>query len=236
MLETPPPAGFNTEAPPIFVVETPAFLLFINGEPVAAPIGETGIETIVNANFPTFRDKASGTYYLLSGKHRYSAAKVDGPWSPAKELPGASRRSRRKARPPRSRLSSRRRPPTGLAPRVIATNKPAEIVVLDGKAVEEEIPGTGGLEAITNTESPLFKLEDTYYLLVAGRWFSTSYLLTGPVEIHAAVAGCIREDSGRHADADVRASVPGTLEARRAALEAQAAGEEADEGGRSAAR
>ena len=30
--ETPPPAGFNTKAPPIYVVETPAFLLFINGE------------------------------------------------------------------------------------------------------------------------------------------------------------------------------------------------------------
>ena len=221
VIETPPPAGFNTEAPPIFVVETPAYLLFINGDPIAAPIGETGIETIVNANFPTFREKASGTYYLLSGKHRYSAAKIDGPWSPVKGLPAGFARIPAKGETASIAAVVATAPAAGLAPRVITTKKPAEIVVLDGKAVEEEIPGTGGLAVITNTESPLFKLKDKYYLLVSGRWFSTSYLLTGPWKFTQPLPEAFALIPADHAMADVRASVPGTLEARRAALEAQ---------------
>ena len=54
VLESPPPAGFNDEAPPIYVVESPTFLLFINGEPVATAVGDTGLEVIGNANFPVF--------------------------------------------------------------------------------------------------------------------------------------------------------------------------------------
>ena len=111
-------------------------------------------------------------------------------------------------------------PAAGLAPRVITTFKPAEIVVLDGKPQAEEIPGTGGLASITNTESPLFKLGDKYYLLVSGRWFSTSYLLTGPWKFTQPLPEAFAKIPPDHASADVRASVPGTLEARRAALEA----------------
>jgi len=220
VIETPAPEGFNTEPPPIHVVETPAFLLFINGEPVATPVGDTGLEVIVNANFPTFRDKASGTYYLLSGKRRYSAPKPAGPWVSVKELPAGFAKI-----PAKGELASiaavvATLPEAGLAPRVITTFKPAEIVVLDGKPQAEEIPGTGGLAAITNTESPLFRLEDKYYLLVSGRWFSTSYLLAGPWKFTHPLPGAFANIPPDHASADVRASVPGTLEARRAVIEA----------------
>ncbi len=68
VLEAPPPEGFNTDAPPIHVVETPTFLLFINGEPVTAKLGETGLEQVVNANFPTFRDTASGSVLPVDRK------------------------------------------------------------------------------------------------------------------------------------------------------------------------
>ena len=87
VLEAPPPAGFNDEPPPIYVVESPAFLLFVNGEPVAEKVGDSGLEMIVNANFPVFRDSGSGSYYLLTGDHRYMAAKPTGPWGTVAELP-----------------------------------------------------------------------------------------------------------------------------------------------------
>lgn len=220
VIETPPPEGFNTEPPPIHVVETPAFLLFINGEPVAAPIGESGIETIVNANFPTFLDKASGRYYLLSGKHRYSAAKPAGPWMTVKELPAGFAKI-----PANGGLVSiaavvATPPAEETAPRVITTFKPAEIVVLDGRPRTEEIPGTGGLASITNTESPLFRLGEKYYLLVSGRWFSTANLLTGPWKFTQPLPEAFAMIPPDHASADVRASVAGTLEARRAVVEA----------------
>jgi hypothetical protein len=221
VLEEPPPAGFNHAAPPIHVVETPAFLLFINGEPFANPVGDTGLEVIGNANFPVFRDKKNGSYYLLSGDHRYTAAQIAGPWTAVAELPPAFGKI-----PATGEFASiaavvATAPKAGAAPSVITTFKPAEIVVLDGKPAGREIAGTGGLESIVNTDSPLFRLDGRYYLLAAGRWFSTEDLERGPWKFTMPLPeafALIPEDDD---DADVRASVPGTLEARRAVLEAE---------------
>ncbi len=221
VLEAPPPAGFNDAAPPIYVVESPAFLLFVNGEPFASPVGNSGLEVIGNANFPVFRDTASGNYYLLSGDHRYTAAKLAGPWGTVAELPAAFRKIPASGEFASIAAVVATPPKAGAAPTVITTFKPAEIVVLDGKPEGREIAGTGGLESIVNTESPLFRLDGRYYLLAAGRWFSTANLERGPwkftMPLPEAFASIPEDDD----EADVRASVPGTLEARRAVLEAE---------------
>ena len=61
------PAGFNTSPPPILVRSTPAALLFVNGAPVPSAVPNTGLEVIVNANWPLYRHAAGGgTYYLLA--------------------------------------------------------------------------------------------------------------------------------------------------------------------------
>ena len=74
VLETPPPQGFNTAPPPIYVADSPTLLLFVNGKPVLTPVEKTGLELVVNANFPVLRDTASGTYYLITGPQRLKAA------------------------------------------------------------------------------------------------------------------------------------------------------------------
>jgi hypothetical protein len=221
VLESPPPKGFNDEPPPIHVVESPAFLLFVNGAPVTAAIGDTGLELISNANFPLIRDTKTGTFYLLSGAHRYSAAKLEGPWATVAELPAAFRRipARGEFRAIAAVVATA--PKAGPAPAVITTTKPAEIVVLDGKPQGRPIPGTAGLESIVNTESPLFRLDGTYYLLLAGRWFSTKDLQRGPWKFTMPLPEAFSRIPEFDDDADIRASVPGTLEARRAVLEAQ---------------
>jgi hypothetical protein len=221
VLETPPPAGFNQDPPPIHVVESPAFLLFVDGETVKTVIGDTGLELISNANFPLFRDTKSGTYYLLSGDHRYSAAKLDGPWSVTAELPPAFGRIPVEGEFATLAKVAAATPKPGAAPRVITTFRPAEIVVIDGKPRGREIAGTGGLESIVNTASPLFRLDGTYYLLVAGRWFSTKDLQRGPWKFTMPLPDAFARIPDDDDAADVRASVPGTLEARRAVLEAQ---------------
>ena len=221
VLESPPPAGFNHTPPPIYVVKSPAFLLFVNGKPFANALGDSGLEVISNANFPVFRDTKSGTYYLLSGDYRYSAAKLEGPWGPVKELPPAF------AKIPKSgefaSLASvvAAKPKAGAAPTVITTFEPAEIIVLEGEPVGRKIAGTGGLESIMNTESPLFRLGDTYYLVASGRWFSTTNLERGPWKFTMPLPGEFARIPEDDAESDVRASVPGTLEARRAVLEAE---------------
>jgi hypothetical protein len=221
VLESPPPAGFNQEAPPIYVVETPTFLLFVNGEPFATAVADSGLELIGNANFPVFRDTTTGSYYLLSGDHRYTAAKLTGPWSAIAELPPAFRKIPAKGEFASLAAVAAAPPKAGVAPAIITTFKPAEIVVLDGKPQGREIAGTGGLESIVNTESPLFRLDGTYYLVVAGRWFSTKDLGRGPWKFTMPLPDAFARIPEGDDDADVRASVPGTLEARRAVLEAQ---------------
>jgi hypothetical protein len=221
VLESPPPAGFNQDPPPIHVVESPAFLLFVNGEPVATAIGDSGLELIGNANFPLFRDPTSGTHYLLSGNHRYSATKLAGPWTVTAELPAAFGKIPAQGEFATLAQVAAAAPKPGPAPAVITTFKPAEIVVIDGKPRGREIAGTGGLESITNTDSPLFRLDGTYYLLIAGRWFSTKDLQRGPWAFTMPLPDAFARIPDSDDDADVRASVPGTLEARRAVLEAE---------------
>ena len=221
VLESPPPSGFNDAAPPIYVVESPAYLLFINGEPFAAAVGDTGLEVIGNANFPVFRDTKTGNYYLLSGDQRYMSAKLAGPWGTVAELPPAFGKIPAEGEFASIAAVAAAPPKAGAAPAVITTFKPAEIVVLDGKPRGREIAGTGGLESIVNTDSPLFRLDGTYYLVVAGRWFSTKDLARGPWKFTMPLPDAFARIPEGDDDADVRASVPGTLEARRAVLEAQ---------------
>jgi hypothetical protein len=221
VLETPPPAGFNDSPPTIYVVQSPAFLLFIDAQPVPSAIAGTGLETIVNANFPVFRDTKSGTFYLLTGEYRYSAAQAAGPWTAIADLPAALRKIPARGESASIAALVATAPKPGAAPEVLTTFKPAEIVVLDGEPRGRVIAGTGGLESIVNTESPLFHLDGRYFLLVSGRWFSTENLQKGPWKFTMPLPASFAQIPENDDAAEVRASIPGTLEARRAALEAQ---------------
>ena len=65
----------------------------------------------------------------------------------------------------------------------------------DGKPVLETIPGAGALKWVSNTESPLFKLDSTWYVLIAGRWFTTRGSRQGLMVVLEGPAGSIFRDS-----------------------------------------
>jgi hypothetical protein len=221
VLAGPPPTGFNTTPPPIVVRSTPTLLLFVNGKPVPSAVPSTNIEVIVNANWPTFRDPAgSGTYYLLDRDRWLTSSQLEKGWKAATSLPASFANlpaspefaDARKAVP----MQKSARP----VPQVLFADRPTELVVTDGKAALEAIPGADGLQWVKNTESPLFRLGPDWYFLVAGRWFTATNLDSGPwtfVKDLPAAFAAIPDD---HARAAVLASVPGTVEARMAALEA----------------
>ena len=160
---------------------------------------------------------------LLPALRRSSlhVGKLAGPWGTVTELPPAFGKIPAKGEFASIAAVVATPSKAGAAPAIITTFKPAEIVVLDGKPRGREIAGTGGLESIVNTESPLFRLDGTYYLLVAGRWFSTKDLSRGPWKFTMPLPDAFARIPEGDEDADVRASVPGTLEARRAVLEAE---------------
>jgi hypothetical protein len=220
VLEAPPPPGFNTAPPPIYVADSPTLLLFVNGAPVTTKVEQTGLELVVNANFPTFRDTASGTYYLITGAQRLQARDLSGPWTKATDLPAAFSKIDPKGEHAAIVAALATPASDEPAPAVIATPKPAELIVTDGKPELEAIPGADGLSVVSNTDSPLFVLDKSYYFLVSGRWFTTKQLTKGPWKFVAELPDAFSAIPATGDLADIRASVPGTVEAKAAALEA----------------
>lgn len=220
VLETPPPPGFNTAAPPIYVADTPTLLLFVNGAPVLTKVEQTGLQLVVNANFPLFRDGESGPYYLIAGAQRLIANDLTGPWTKASALPSGFSKIDPKGDQAAIAAAIATPASDAPAPAVITTSKPAELIVTDGKPKLEEIAGAGGLSAVSNTDSPLFVLDKKYYFLVSGRWFTTKNLTKGPWKFVADLPDAFAAIPSDSDYADVRASVPGTVEAKTAALEA----------------
>lgn len=227
MLDNDPPQTaalpFKTDPPTIFVRKAKARMLLFDGEPAFAPVeGPTGLFFAVNTNWPVFR--AGSIYYLLNEDLWLSAKELKGPWSatgtlPAEfsKMPATENWKDVKAQIPPKPGSSVR-----AAPEIVYTDKPAELIQINGSPAYQMIPGTN-LAWITNTESDLFWVDATksYYYLVAGRWYRT-VSLDGPwVYCTPDLPTDFAKIPADHAKGRVLASVPGTAEAREAVFEAQ---------------
>lgn len=217
-VDLPPDEGLSKEPPFIKVVQSPTLLLFINGDPVRQSIENTGLELVINANWPTIFDADSDQYYLLNKDVWQQAADLAGPWSGAKNLPSAVERIASEGDFAEIRAAYPLKQATGILPAVFSINEPAELIVIDGVPVLESIPAADGLQFVSNTHSPLFKLDETYYFLTSGRWFSSTDFTTWQLltELPQPFSQ-IPEDHGM---AYVRSSVAGTIESKLAVLEA----------------
>ena len=221
VLAGPPPTGFNTTPPPIFVRSTPTILLFVNGKPVASTVPSTHLEVIVNANWPTFRDPAgTGTYYLLDRDRWLTSSQLDRGWKVATSLPASFSNLPASAEYEAARMAVPLQKSTRAVPQVLYADRPTELIVTDGKPALEAIAGADGLQWVKNSASPLFKLGSNWYFLVAGRWFTTASLDSGSWTYSRELPEAFSKIPRDHARAAVLASVPGTIEARTAALEA----------------
>lgn len=217
------PAGVQLdEAPPaIFVSYGPAILVQVDGEPAFAKIPGAGLEFVVNTNWPLFRDDASQALFLFDGQQWLTAPKLDGPWTATRTLPKGMAAV---AKDPQWKALAKAIPPPAVraSPAVFTSDKPAEIIVFAGQPVYAPIAGTQLVYA-KNTETPLFVYSpaSAYYLLTAGRWFRATDL-KGPWTF--ASGDLPRDFAAIPADSPmgfVRASVPGTDEAKDAVLLAQ---------------
>ena len=221
VLSRPAPPGFSTEPPAIRVESTPTLLLFVNGSPVLTEVAGTGLQVVANANWPTFKDPAGkGTFYLLDRDLWLSSPKLESGWEKASSLPAGFEKLPADGAHAEVRSAVPLKKSMLPVPKVFFTDRPAELIVTDGKAELEAIPGTESLEFVANTKSPLFKHKKKWYFLVAGRWFTTTHLGKGPWTYSAQLPAAFSKIPNDHAMAAVRASVPGTVEARMAALEA----------------
>jgi hypothetical protein len=219
---TPPAVQVDNTPPVIFFSTSPAILVVLDGPPVLAPIGKTGLALAVNTNWSLFQDTATHYWYLLDGSSWLSAPTVNGPYQPAGQLPPAFAKL-----PDNANYAEvlKNLPgtafPAGQAPTVFVSNKPAEIIVTQGPARLSPIPGAP-LQFVSNTGAEVIfdPADRLYYVLLSGRWFSAPSL-DGPwvfATPHLPASFALIPPDGPKAE--LLASVPGTAQAQEAAITA----------------
>lgn len=215
--------GLNAEAPPIFVETEPSILVQTEGAPILAPVkGDQGLSFVVNTNWDVLKIDETEEFYLRDEKSWLSTKDVASGWQPVSELPDLIKNlpdddnwsETREAIPPQPF-------PDNKPPKIVYSDKPAEMIVFDGEPKLEPV-GSTDLEWASNTESDVFFLKSTsiWYILVSGRWFKSASL-DGPWEFTTPSLPPefqnIPEDAPYYS---VLSSIPGTSEAAQARLKA----------------
>lgn len=220
---SPTVASVKNDPPAIFISMRPAILLLVNGKPLTAPIANSKVQFVVNANWPLFIEQGGSNYYLFDGKGWLTCASLQGTWTPTNQLPKQMSKV-----PENSNFTGLKGfipPPPGSAasfPIVYYSATPAEIIVFGGEPQWTPISGTQ-LSYASNTSSSVFKYTPTgaFYYLTSGRWFTaTSALGPWTFATYTLPADFAQVPPGSPAGS-VLASVPGTPEAEDAVLIAQ---------------
>jgi len=209
--------GLSFNPPPIFHSTSPAILVMTDGEAVLAPIENTRLKYAVNTNWDLFQYKEREWYLRHDGRW-LKAKDIDGPWKFDNSLPGDFKKLPADGNweEVKAAIPASKGPKT--PPLVIVSDRPAELILTDGKPTFSTI-SKGGLEYVVNTESDIFRLDYQFYYLVSGRWFSAS-VLRGPWTHAAELPAEFAAIPANSPKAHVLAAVPGSDEARLAVLEA----------------
>jgi len=216
---TKPGTGLNHTPPGIIISERPAMLMLLNGPPRTAPIRNSELEIVVNTDWAVFHHLPSQQWYLVFGDYWLQNNNLaGGTWVVAKSLPAdfdnlamaAGWEALAKLLPPKQ--TDRKPPPFKIS------YEPAELILFDGPPQMEAMEGTG-LQFAANSDHDLFLFEGRYYLLLAGRWFSTKDLKRKWTSVQSLPDAFLQipADSDK---AYVLSAVPGTEEYRIATIEA----------------
>lgn len=225
-------APVNNDPPQFVFSESPAILIPIDGDPVWRPVTGAPLERVINTRALVLKDKATGACYLHLFDGFVTAPSLAGPWTVAADVPAEATKVAKDLGKknvvdlmegqPDEQTKKKPSLKNG-APRVIAATVPTELIVTEGAPDYVPIPGTMLLYA-RNTTGNLFRnqKDQMTYVLVTGRWFKAPDL-SGPWQF---VTGRelppdfaeIPDDSPKE---NVKASVPGTPQAREALIAAQ---------------
>ena len=218
--------GLNPDPPKIFVSESPAILLSVDGEPRFLPVEHTDLQFLLNTQWDLLRVGTSGPLFLCHDDSWLSAGALDGAWEWSESLPpdlgnlpaDSNWYGARACLP--DDLENPVTPATA-PPGVFYSEEASELLLTDG-APQWSAIGERGLSYATNTDQELFRVDNVHYLLLSGRWFMASDL-DGPwalaQDLPDAFQDIPADDSkSPHEMSYVRSSIPGTREAWEAAL------------------
>jgi hypothetical protein len=221
-------APLKNDPPRFFFSTRPSILVLVDGKPILRRLGAgTGLDRVVNTRALLLQDEKSGQYYLRVCDRWLTSATLDGVWRIARDAPDGADSVERAAVAAREVDLHEEDPDVvgsitrGDAPLVFTSTEPAELIETAGEPDFEPIEGTR-LRWIQNTDAAVFQTIDsnTYYVLASGRWFRAAsregpWTFVPGTQLPADFAK-IPES---HPASEVLASVPGTPQAREAAIE-----------------
>lgn len=216
-------------APNIYYSKKPTMLVVIDGSPRLEKNDNWGVEFVVNTPYTIVR--TNNRFYLDGGGVWYQAMAATGPYTPVKSVPAVLERIKKEIQSEQEKqsgyteLESQAEQNSKSEPlEVLVSTEPAELIQTKGEPQFVPIEGTELLFA-ENSGNDIFVdvSSQKYYVLLAGRWYSSSSGLKGqwkytdPSELPSDFSS-IPEDSPKD---HVLASVPGTPAAREAIMDAQ---------------
>lgn len=213
--------NLKTEPPRIIVVNHPAVLVSIDGDPELRRIEGSSLMRVINTPFFVVFDTTSKKYYLKGGESWFSSTDVKGKWENTLNLPASVLEISKKEFAGLEESAVEEKADANRLPEIIVSTIPTELIITEGKPSYKNISNTN-LLYVNNTESDLFMEIDNqkYFVLISGRWYS-SKSLNGPwsfVQANKLPADFakIPESSDK---AGVLANVGGTTQAKEAILD-----------------
>jgi len=216
----------NTTAPRIIYSDRPSILVLIDGQPKMQTNKDWGVDVVVNSPFTIVKNN-DGAFYLYGGKHWYTAQAATGPYSPAGSVPSNLDQVKSAVDAANSSnagyMDSTTAAQDNQVSNIVVSTSPAELIQSSGQPNWSPISGTD-LSYVSNSPNDIFQDQSTgsYYVLLSGRWYSSSSLTGGwhYVAANSLPANFARIPEGSPKD-NVLASVAGTEAAREAVMDAQ---------------
>ena len=213
--------GVKADPPPVFFSQIPAVLVNVDGPPIWSPIPGSDLRFAVNTNWDLFLYPEPQSYYLRVEKGWLTAGSLQGPWREADTLPASFSNLPDDGNWTEVRAALQPQT-TGRPPTVFVSEKPAELLLLNGAPRYLPVTNTN-LLWVSNTDADVFRVgqRGAVYYLVSGRWFSAPDF-SGPWTFATpALPDNFRRIPLSHPRSRVLASVPGTRQALEAVLLAQ---------------
>jgi hypothetical protein len=215
----------NTTAPRIIYTSRPSLLVMIDGQPKLQNNKDWNLDVVVNTPFTIVKNN-DGQFYLYGGKHWYTAQSATGPFSPAGNIPSNLQQVQNAVDAANSSnagyVDSAAAQQDNTISDIIVSTSPAELIQSDGQPSFTPIDGTS-LSFVSNSSNDIFQDQSGhYYVLISGRWYSSSSLTGGwhYIASNALPADFAKIPEGSPKD-NVLASVAGTPAAREAVMDAQ---------------
>jgi hypothetical protein len=182
----------NNDPPKVIFTTKPSLLVLVDGPPKYRDVGGTDLQLMLNTRATILLDTKKKEYYLnVMDGWLQAPDLVTGSWSYTSKIPddmkeitkGIQERQQATAQEGSTVPSLKQAKEKGNIPVIYVSVGPAELLVTEGPPQFETIPTTK-LEYVKNTTANIFRDTSSleYYILLAGRWFRSKSLESGPWE------------------------------------------------------